>query len=327
MDPLKEEVDDIEDAEVEIEIDEDEVVTETAEENPNVADQLSKQTGTEGTQTLEERYKNLQDSDPELAEYHGRNVKKRIDKLTYGKREAERQMDEAVTYAQGVLQKNNELETKLTKQDGAFIGEHKTRLASELESANQLYHDAYNSNDPEAMSKATQRIARVSTALANAENTETRFVRRQEENKDIPAPTYNPPAPQRGKPAVDSKTEEWAERNTWFGEDEEVTKGAMQIHKQLLSEGMVASSTGYFNKVDERLRLNFPDKEYWGKEVNVDPTPSQNNIVNPVNTNSVPRKARGKTVRLTASQRSIAKKLGISDQAYAKSMQALERER
>lgn len=322
-----------EDTELEIAIDDDEEVTpevkaaKDKEDNPNVADQLAA-AAPESTQTLEERYKVLQEADPELAEYHGKNVDKRIKKLTYKHREAERQAEDAMTYAQGVLQKNTELESKLVKQDGAFIGEHKTRLSSELERANQSYQDAYNLNDAEAIAKATGDIARVSTALANADHTETRFKRREEERKDVPAPTYAPAQPTQNVPKVDAKTEEWAERNEWWGEDKEVTNAAIVIHKQLVAEGMIPSSPGYFPAIDARLKKNFPDKDYWGKDVSTDNgsgTPTTVSAVTPVSASIAPRKgSKGKTVRLSASQRSVAKKLGITDQQYAKSVAEME---
>ena len=319
-----------EDIDIDLDIDEDEVLTPgvKAETNPNVADQLSA-TATEGTQTIEERYKALQDSDPELSEYHGKNVKKRIDKMTYKLREGERQTEEAMTYAKGVLASNTELENKLLNQDGAFIGEHKTRLTSELEQANQAYNDAYNQNDPVALAKATGDIARVSTALQNAESTQTRFTRRKEEHKEKPVPTFNPP---QQRPKVDSKAEEWAQRNEWFGDDKEVTQAAMAIHKQLSGEGIVTGSPGYYSAIDERLQRSFPDKEYWGKEVVTTTdapapttnTPSNASVVTPVNNLGGVPKARGRTVKLTASQRAVAKKLGITDQQYAKSMVAMD---
>lgn len=325
MDPKIDEVDD--DKDIELEIDDDELLAATDEEiNPNVADQLA-HTAPEGTQTIEARYNALKESDPELAEYHGKNVKKRIDKMTFKLREGERQAAEALTYAQGVLVEKTELEKRLENQDGAFIGEHKTRLQSEIDAANAAYYDAYNNNDPEAMAKATASIARVSGQMNNAEMTEQRFNRKREENKGRPAPVYQPPQPQpQGKAKVDARTEQWAEDNEWFGQDEEVTKAAMAIHKQLIPTGLVPGSTGYFVELDKRLRTNYPDKDYWGKDVSVndDPPPVTVSQVTPVQ-NGVPiKRGNRNTIRLSASQRSVARKLGITDQQYAKSLQAMQ---
>jgi len=314
---------DVENEDLEIEIEDDDSVVATIEAkddvNPNVADQLGK-SATEGAQTLEERYAAMKEKDPELAEYHGKNVDKRIKKLTFKQREAERQSEEALTYAQGVLAKNTELENKIATQDGAFIGEHTTRLESQLQQAQQNYQDAYNVNDGEAIAKATSDIARVSAALGNAQGTKQRFDRQQESREHQPAPVYNPqPAAQpRPRPLIDPKTQAWAERNEWFGEDEEVTKAARAIHTSMEKDGQfIAGSTGYFTEMDKRLKQNFPEKDYWGAEVATTPaTPAA--VVTPVmNAVTTPR-GKGRTVRLSASQRSVARKLGLTDEQYAK---------
>ena len=49
------------------------------------------------------------------------SVQKRIDKLTYKMREAERQRDEAVSYAQNISSTNNDLKEKLKNSDSSLF--------------------------------------------------------------------------------------------------------------------------------------------------------------------------------------------------------------
>ena len=58
----------------------------------------------------------------ELKEY-SEGVQKRIAKLTRKMREAERQREEAVAYAQAVHGKNNEMEARLSKIDNSYVSE------------------------------------------------------------------------------------------------------------------------------------------------------------------------------------------------------------
>ena len=59
-------------------------------------------------------------------------------------------------------------------------------------------------------------------------------------------------------PKVDSKAEEWAQQNPWFGKDSMLTNFAFKIHKNLTEkEGLDANSDKYYNEIDKRLYRRF----------------------------------------------------------------------
>jgi len=317
--------------EIELEIDDDEEINASkmgASDNPNVADQLTK--------TVEQRYNEIIESDAELKEYTSKKVEKRIGKLTYDVRENERQMNEAITYAQGIQKENAELKSRLQKQDGAFISEHMTRLTREMEQAKGDFQTAYQLNDPQAMGEANAAMAKLGAQLASAESTEHRFKRKAEEAPDPVATEPYRPAPSttanRPPPAIDPKAEEWAERNTWFGQNEELTKGALTIHRQLVTQdGYLPQTDAYYAELDNRLRRNYPNDAQINQgttEVDLDkPSLVRNSsgTVTPVPSGQGMRKTRNSNkVKLSPSQVAVAKKLGVPLAEYAKSLLAMD---
>ena len=63
----------------------------------------------------------------ELEEY-SKGVQSRIAKLTRKMREAERQREEAVSYAQSVTQQKNQAEKRLFKLDKSYVSEFESRV-------------------------------------------------------------------------------------------------------------------------------------------------------------------------------------------------------
>ena len=94
-------------------------------------------------------------------EQYSQTVKKRIDKMTFKIREAERQREEALKYAQSVKKERDELKTKVTKVDEGYLDEYKKRVNSELDKAKQLLGDAITKRDVKAQVEAQKAIARL----------------------------------------------------------------------------------------------------------------------------------------------------------------------
>jgi len=301
--------------------------------NPNISDQL--QTTAEAPETddfdsddeeekvelsPEEILEAFLKDHPEVRELRSKDIKGRIDRLTYQQKEAERREQAAIEYARNVQKENAELKSKQQHQDGVFINEHKARLEAQLATAKEQYKDAQEAGDPELLAEANVLLARTSAELAQAEQTETRFQRFIRSSKP-PEETLVPYAPEPSpnqRPPVDAKAEAWAKRNEWFGEDEEMTQAALSIHNQLVTqEGYIPTGNGYYAELDSRLRRNFPDK--FEKPATSTAAPQGQQVVTPPSSTSNMRNPRGKrNIRLTPSQVSIAKKLGVPLEEYAK---------
>jgi hypothetical protein len=102
-----------------------------------------------------------------------------------------------------------------------------------------------------------------------------------------------------------------------------MTALALGLHEKLVRSGVDPRSDGYYQRVDETMRKRFPEnfEEEQTQTKDADkPAPRKAaNVVAPATRSTAP-----KQVRLSASQVAIAKRLGLTNEAYAKEMIKLE---
>ena len=124
-------------------------------------------------------------------------------------------------------------------------------------------------------------------------------------------------------PKADPKAEDWASRNSWFGNDSAMTYTAFDMHKKLVEEeGMDPRSDEYYAEIDKRIRLEFPHKFATKETVSTESTVKP--VQNVASANRPSQSGRKKTVRLTPSQVAIAKRLGVPLEEYAKHLTTKE---
>jgi hypothetical protein len=249
-------------------------------------------------------------------EDYSEGVKKRIAKLTYKIREAERREQAAIDYAKSVQGELNKTKNKLSKTDQNLYDEYKGRVGSELQAAQDRYKKAYESGDTDAMLEAQKSIAKLAVEEESLNRVRAKQPEEVEEavvdvDKEIQARSQVQQEPQ---VQADPKAQDWAKKNEWFGSDVAMTTSAFAFHRQLVEqEGYDPTSDDYYAEVDKRMAEAFPHK--LGK--------TQQNMVNEV----VAGSSRGSTtartrsrrkVQLTPSQVAIAKRLGVPLEEYAK---------
>jgi len=249
----------------------------------------------------------------DLSDY-SQAVKKRISTLTYKFREEEKQRQAAVEFAESVKKQNDELKSKLDKLDNTYVGEFDTRVQSQSIAAKEAYRKAVEDNDVDAMYEAQQNISRIAMEEARLNQLKTRKEEQIKEAEKAPAEQTQAQQPQ-AQPKPDPKAEEWAKKNTWFGQDQTMTYAAFGLHKQLIEEeGFDATSDDYYTELDNRIRSEFPHK--------FQETPRKSNsprVASAGTTASKSSSPKGRrTVKLTASQIAIAKRLNVPLEEYAK---------
>tara|TARA_R100001163_G_scaffold65581_1_gene63358 strand:- start:1529 stop:2446 length:918 start_codon:yes stop_codon:yes gene_type:complete len=263
-------------------------------------------------ETETEPEKDVSDEE-EIVEY-SESVKKRINKLTYKIREAERREQAAIEYAKGVQEKLNTTQANLSQKDQSLYDEYSARVDTQLQSAEERYKQAHDIGDTEAMLAAQKDVAK----LAVEQESLTR-VKPEPQTEETPVEVpqaQQQPVEQVAEP--DPKAQEWASKNEWFGEDLAMTTSAFAFHRQLVEkEGFDPASDEYYLEVDRRMAKAFPHKFNTGGEV----SQLNNNVQEPVANSS--RGTRGKagkarTVKLSPSQVAIAKRLGVPLEEYAK---------
>jgi hypothetical protein len=267
-------------------------------------DTENKDQGTESTDT---------DNKKELEDY-SEGVKKRIAKLTKKMREAERQREAAIDYARKIQVEKDSLAGRLTKLDTGYVSEMEKRIQSSVESAAAKLAQARTDGDLKAEIAAQTEISKLGYEEARLLDLKAR----QSEAKEIePKVQLNQQqAVQQEQPInPDPKAQNWAQKNSWFGQDEAMTYTAFGLHKKLVDEeGYDAQSDEYYAEIDKRIRLEFPHKFATTASQTITAKPVQN----VASANRSGKNSNRKTVRLTPSQVAIAKKLGVPLEEYAK---------
>ena len=254
-------------------------------------------------------------SSEEMDDY-GKKVQSRIDKLTKRVRESERREQAAIQYAQGVQAEQNKLQNKVRSLDTGYLTEFSTRVEAETAETKKALKAALDAGDIDKQVEANQKLARLAIEHERVKATQAQ---RERLKKEMEARGIDPNQPQmpqqpvqqpqrQAPPPPDPKAEDWASKNTWFGEDEPMTLTSFSIHRKLMEEGFDPSSDSYYNEIDKRMKETFPHK--FEQQVSPTQTVASANRGGPVR--------RKGTVRLTPSQVAIAKKLGVPLSEYAK---------
>ena len=253
----------------------------------------------------------------ELEEY-SEGVKKRIAKLTRKMREAERQREEALAYAQSVQREKNQIESRLSKTDQKYVSEFETRVNSSLANAKIALKSAIDNQDVEAQVNAQQQIAELTMEAARLRSLKAAQQELPTKEKEVNIT----PQQTTQTASVDPKAEDWAARNDWFGKDSAMTYTAFDLHKKLVEdEGFDPKSDEYYDEIDKRIRLEFPHK-FGTKESITTERAKPAQVVASANRPS--QSGRKKTVKLTPSQVAIAKRLGVPLEEYAKHLTTKE---
>jgi hypothetical protein len=248
----------------------------------------------------------------ELEDY-SEGVKRRIAKLTKKMREAERQKEAALEYAKGVKAEADKTKTRLSTMEPGYMTAMEGRVTSGLEAAAAKLAAAREAGDLKAEIEAQKQIAKLGLEEARVE-----LMKKKAEAESKQKPVKQPNLEDAIKPresAPDPKATEWAERNEWFGKDNAMTYTAFDLHKTLTEvEGMDPSTDEYYAEIDKRMRIDFPHK--FAKSEDKVPTKPTQTVASAKRSVNPGRK----TVRLTPSQVTIAKKLGVPLEEYAKQL-------
>jgi hypothetical protein len=237
-------------------------------------------------------------------------TQKRIDRLTKKMREAERQREEALKYAQNVQAEAQHLKHRMDSLDTSYVNEYSNRVQTETVSAEQELARAIEIGDTNGVIEAQRKITRLAIENDRAQQAKMQQERYAQQVRAQQQAQVNQPMPQQQPRRPDPKAEQWALRNEWFGSDEAMTYAAFGIHKKLVEdEGFDPQSDDYYTELDRRMQGEFPHKLNGRSR-----RPAQ--TVASVSRSS--GRSSGKKVRLTPSQVAIAKKLGVPLEEYAK---------
>ena len=232
------------------------------------------------------------------------------------KEQALREQQEALAYAQRLIQENQALKGRLTQGEQVYAETAKTAAELELEAAKKEYKDAYDLGDSDLLLAAQERLNKAQFKLQKAED----FVpARQQEEVDVQPQQIPVSRP-------DQRAVAWQERNEWFGKDEEMTSLALGLHQKLVSQyGTSYPSTDeYWKKVDDTMRRRFPEYFEQRDDADAQDTKPQREKAPPVVAPAT-RSTGSKKITVKQSAVAMAKKLGVPLEKYVQEMQKLEK--
>jgi len=299
-----------------------EAVIEAKEEAPSsqsLATEKKEASNEKQEASIKEKDGNSKELEKEADDY-SEGVKRRIDKLTRKMREAERQREEALRYAQTVKAEQDALKQRYNTLETISVKDRESKIVSALQAAKSKLQVAREAGDIGAEVEISKEIARLGYEEARiqefktASETKPKEVKQQPVNQTVQNLQQNYQQVPQDIP-LDPKAEAWASRNKWFGSDKAMTYTAFDLHRTLVDEeGYDPKSDEYYKEIDSRIKLEFPHKFDTNTSTeSTKPTQTVAGAKRSVNTSR-------KTVRLTPSQVTIAKKLGVPLEEYAKQL-------
>jgi hypothetical protein len=257
----------------------------------------------------------------DLEEY-SEKVQKRLKQMRKGwhderraKEAAAREREEALAFAQSQLQENRQLKQRLGSGEKIFVNEMSRSAKTELETAKSSLTRAYESGDASKITEAQEMLTDAKLRLRELERFQPSL---QEEDQGVQRDTQTQ-VPSHAAP--DPKAVTWKQNNGWFGTDTEMTALALGLHEKLVRSGVDPRSDDYYRQVDQTMKKRFP--EYFSEETQPtkeEPPPrKQTTVVAPAARSTAPRQ-----IRITASEAAIAKRLGLTPEAYAREKLKLE---
>lgn len=256
-------------------------------------------------------------TEEELLKYKDVKLRDRLAHLNKGyheerraKERAEREREEALQIAQRILAENEQLKNSTQNNQKLLLEQAKTVATKELEEAKRKYKAAYESGDGEAVTAAQDELMSAKLKVERINN----FRPKALQPAETPVQAQQVPQdPASGAVYRDEKAESWRERNRWFNKDREMTGFALAVHERLVEdEGVDPQSDTYYERIDARMREKFPEK-FQDSGNGGNEKPRRSSVVAPATRSTAPKK-----VVLTPSAVSIAKRLGIPLELYAK---------
>ena len=267
--------------------------------------------------------------DEELEGYSDK-VKKRINKLRYQQHEerrqreaAEKMREEAVRVAQKYADENKKYHAIIQEGEQYLVHQIRERANLALEQAKSQYRQAYEEGNTDKVVEAQEAMMRAQSEFQSADyqmnqiNAERQRFAQQPQRFPEPQPAVQQPQPQAQEPPKPTeKAAKWAQDNPWFGQEKDMTALAYGVHERLVrDEGYDPNSDEYFETIDRTMRSKFP--EYFGDEEVSTEEPAAKSPPVVTAPSSRNNGAKPRKVKLTRTQLSLAKRLGLTPEQYA----------
>jgi hypothetical protein len=239
------------------------------------------------------------------------------------KEAALREQQEAIRVAQRLLDENKKLKQAYSTGEKTYIETVQGAAELELEVAKRSYKEALETGDSDRIVEAQSKLNAAAIKSDKVKDFRPSALQEEENEVQIPQMQEKPVTP-------DAKTQEWTEKNPWFGSKKPMTAYALGLHEELIDEygKNFVGTDQYFQRIDKEMRKVF--SEYFDTvepqtkvEVEEESKPSPKSKPSTV-VASATRSTNSKQIRLKPSQIALARKLGLSPEQYARELIKME---
>ena len=190
---------------------------------------------------------------PELEGIETKGAEKRIRQLIRQRKERDEQIA-------ALIQKNEELNSNLRTKDQEVnkvnklsLDASEKQLTDKLELARSAYMEAFEEGDKERVLKAQEMLNEAQNDLKAVSSAKIEYEEQPEAALVQQQPQYQPQV----QPQNDPMAEEWAAKNSWFGQDNVKTAAALAIDAELKGEGYDPRDEEFYQEIDNRLKKAF----------------------------------------------------------------------
>jgi hypothetical protein len=239
------------------------------------------------------------------------------------KEAAMREQQEAIRVAQRLFDENKKLKQAYSTGEKTYIETVQGAAELELEVAKRSYKEALETGDSDRIVEAQAKLNQAAIKSDKVKDFRPSALQEEENEVQIPQMQEKPVTP-------DAKTQEWTEKNPWFGSKKPMTAYALGLHEELVDEygKNFVGTDQYFQRIDKEMRKVF--SEYFDTvepqtkvEVEEESKPSPKSKPSTV-VASATRSTNSKQIRLKPSQIALARKLGLSPEQYARELIKME---
>jgi hypothetical protein len=242
-------------------------------------------------------------------------MKKLINDERRAKEQALREQEEAVRVATSLLDETKKLKSRLSDGEKVYVNTAKENSTRELDAAKREIKEALEAGDSDKLIEAQEKLMSAKMKSQEIERYKPQYDESalQEEQNRVNIPQSQP------TPRLDSKTQAWLDKNSWYGVDEDMSFLAMGIHKRLEKDGVPTGSDHYWSVIDSEMHKRFPEKFQSETTETKDSAKKPTSVVAPAT-----RSTSSKKIRLTQTQLALAKKFKLSPEQYAMELTKLE---
>ena len=253
-------------------------------------------------------------TEPELEGIQTQGAEKRIRKLIRQRKER----DEEITK---LMERNNELQSKLNTKETEVASNVKQNIElsskqveDKIELARAAYLNAFDGGDKEQLLSAQEILNQAQFEKQKIEDARTAF-----DQYETTQQNQQTVQQQQEQFQPEPKAMRWASENDWFGQDQIMTYGALEIDKQLKEEGYDPSEDDFYVEVNKRLRDTFPNKFSGNtEEQNSQPRQQETSPAQVVaGTSRSPSTSSNRKVKLSQEDIRLANKWQIPLEVYA----------